>query len=54
MGEISNLDDPLVVTVNPLCVPTHNGAQHKVYTKKMDKYTTQHHSIVRSGLKHNT
>jgi len=33
-GEIPNLDSPLVVTVNPLRVPTHNGAQHEVYTKK--------------------
>jgi len=33
MGEIPNLDGPLVVTVTPLHVPTHNGAQHKVYTK---------------------
>jgi len=30
----------------------HNGAQHKVYTKKQYKYTTQHHSIMRSGLEH--
>jgi len=33
MDGISNLDGPLVVTVTPLHVPTHNGAQHEVYTK---------------------
>ena len=34
MGEIPNLDDPLVITVTPLHVLTHNRAQHEVYTKK--------------------
>jgi len=34
MGEIPNLDGPLEVTITPLCVPTHNRAQHKVYTEK--------------------
>jgi len=53
-GEIPNLDGPLVVTVNPLHVPTHNRVQHKVYTKKMDKYTTKHRLIARSGLSGNT
>jgi len=38
MGEIPNLDGPLVVTITPLHVPTHNGAQHKVYTKKRQVY----------------
>jgi len=33
-GKIPNLDSLLKVTVTPLHVPTHNGAQHKVYTKK--------------------
>jgi len=34
MGEISTLDSLLEVTVTPLHVPTHNGAQHEVYTEK--------------------
>jgi len=34
MGRIPNLDGLLEVTVTPLCVPTHNGVQHEVYTKK--------------------
>jgi len=34
MGRIPNLDSLLEVTVTSLHVPTHNGAQHKVYTKK--------------------
>jgi len=54
MGEIPNLDGPLVVTVNSLHVLTHNRAQHEVYTKKMDKYTTKHCLIARSGLSSNT
>jgi len=53
-GKIPNLDGSLVVTVNPLHVPTHNGAQYKVYTKKMNKYTTKHCLIARSGLSGNT
>jgi len=31
---IPNLDGLLEVTVTPLHVPTHNRAQHEVYTKK--------------------
>jgi len=34
MGKIPNLDSLLEVTITPLRVPTHNGAQHEVYTKK--------------------
>ena len=34
MGRIPNLDGLLEVTVTSLRVPTHNEAQHKVYTKK--------------------
>jgi len=54
MGEIPNLDSPLVVTINPLHIPTHNGVQHEVYTKKMDKYATKHCLIMRSGLSGST
>jgi len=31
---IPNLDGLLEVTVTPLHVPTHNGVQYEVYTKK--------------------
>jgi len=32
-GEIPTLDGLLKVTVTPLCIPTYNGVQYKIYTK---------------------